>query len=706
MPNLYMPVITLVLSLIILIVYFSKERVNLLENKLYSFMLISIFFDSLLVSSLFFNVYTNYNELLVIILNKLDYLFLIIWSSSLFLYIYIITYEKRKNFNKNLKIMTWLVIIIDIFVYLIVLKADINIVLLDSLRQTAQGDAVNISIIACVSYIMFALLIVLMNIKNITKKHFPVFMILITAISIALLFSRNPFIICISIGLTIDNLVMFFTIENPDMKLINQLELAKDQAEKANHAKTDFLSSMSHEIRTPLNAIVGFSECINDAKSLEEAKENANNIVLASHTLLEIVNGILDISKIEANKMEIVNSEYHISEVLDVLTKLAKVRLGEKNIEFKTQFAVDLPETLYGDSGKLRQIVTNLLTNAIKYTEEGSIEFSVNCVNKGDDSNLIISVKDTGRGIKKENIDKLFTKFQRLDEDKNTTLEGTGLGLAITKRLVELMGGKITVQSEYGKGSNFTVYLNQKIRNSVFVKEEKKEEVTDFSSLKVLVVDDNLLNIKVADKIFKAYNINIDSVMSGFECLDKVKNNKYDVIFMDIMMPKMGGVETLKKLRETVTTPVVALTADAIEGKCDRYLEVGFSDYLTKPIERDKLKSVLSKYVRKNNVLKDNGIKVDLEMFGDIATYNASLIDFNDLLVKEFDVIKSKDNYLNSLQKINSDCGYLGFTKLHKITKDLVDNYDNKAFVKNNYKYLIDEINNVINIINSYLNKC
>ena len=427
---------------------------------------------------------------------------------------------------------------------------------------------------------------------------------------------------------------------------------------------------------------------------------------MASHTLLEIVNGILDISKIEANKMEIVNSEYHISEVLDVLTKLAKVRLGEKNIEFKTQFAVDLPETLYGDSGKLRQIVTNLLTNAIKYTEEGSIEFSVNCVNKGDDSNLIISVKDTGRGIKKENIDKLFTKFQRLDEDKNTTLEGTGLGLAITKRLVELMGGKITVQSEYGKGSNFTVYLNQKIRNSVFVKEEKKEEVTDFSSLKVLVVDDNLLNIKVADKIFKAYNINIDSVMSGFECLDKVKNNKYDVIFMDIMMPKMGGVETLKKLRETVTTPVVALTADAIEGKCDRYLEVGFSDYLTKPIERDKLKSVLSKYVRKNNVLKDNGIKVDLEMFGDIATYNASLIDFNDLLVKEFDVIKSKDNYLNSLQKINSDCGYLGFTKLHKITKDLVDNYDNKAFVKNNYKYLIDEINNVINIINSYLNKC
>ena len=302
--------------------------------------------------------------------------------------------------------------------------------------------------------------------------------------------------------------------------------------------------------------------------------------------------------------MEIVNSEYHISEVLDVLTKLAKVRLGEKNIEFKTQFAVDLPETLYGDSGKLRQIVTNLLTNAIKYTEEGSIEFSVNCVNKGDDSNLIISVKDTGRGIKKENIDKLFTKFQRLDEDKNTTLEGTGLGLAITKRLVELMGGKITVQSEYGKGSNFTVYLNQKIRNSVFVKEEKKEEVTDFSSLKVLVVDDNLLNIKVADKIFKAYNINIDSVMSGFECLDKVKNNKYDVIFMDIMMPKMGGVETLKRLRETVTTPVVALTADAIEGKCDRYLEVGFSDYLTKPIERDKLKSVLSKYVRKNNATK------------------------------------------------------------------------------------------------------
>jgi len=598
------------------------------------------------------------------------------------------------------------------------------------------GPGINILLILCGIIIFIWIFKCIKNFKNLReKKYIPIIACIIVLLLVFIIQSSNREILIATTGHSLIIFIMFFTIENPDMKLINQLELAKDQADKANHAKTDFLSSMSHEIRTPLNAIVGFSECIENAENLEEAKEDAKDIVMASRNLLEIVNGILDISKIEADKMEIVNTEYNLREILESLTKLIMPRIGEKDIEVKTDFASDIPEVLYGDSGKVKQVITNVLTNAAKYTEKGEINFKVSCVNIKEECRLVITIKDTGRGIKTEQIDKLFNKFQRLDEDKNTTVEGTGLGLAITKRLVEMMGGKIVVQSHYGEGSTFTIYLTQEIRNGLYEKEEVVEEQIKFTNKKVLLVDDNKLNLKVGTKILKEFDLDIITCESGFECIDKVKESKYDIILMDIMMPKMGGVETLKKLKELsyFKTPVIALTADAIQGRSNKYLEVGFSAYLSKPIEKNELKKLLSKFLNKKiekkeevkkeiiekdvkmdvNYLKENDIDVDssIELLGDIEMYNETLEAFltesEDRLPKMDKFLKEKDsaNYAILAHAMKSDSKYLGFKKLAELSLDheLKGKENDIKYLEDNYEELITEVNRVIDIVKKYL---
>ena len=592
--------------LMFIIFYFSKERLNTLDTKMYSYILVTNIIGIMIdvFGYFIFKIYGS-ESFISIMVSKFYLVYYFLWAYFFLLYIFVISFREKTKYLLQKKFTKPSIILTSIIISLIVLIMPIQITYEDNVAYSS-GLSVNMVYGLCFIMVGIMLYCLLRNLKKIsTKEYIPLLTFMVLSTFCMIIQKTYPEITLMLMCHSIVTSLMYFTIENPDVKMVKELEVAKNEAEKANHAKSEFLSSMSHELRTPLNAIVCFSELLESKEGLDsESKDFAKDIVSASHNLLDLVNGVLDISKIEAGKMELINKEYNSFELFNSLSTMVTPRIGDKPIDFKTVIASDIPPVLKGDTGKLKQIILNLLTNAVKYTDKGFIKYRVECINdyKNNQTKLIITVTDTGRGIKKEDIDRLFKKFERLEEDRNTSIEGTGLGLAITESLAELMGGKITVISDYGKGSTFKFVVVEEIVNkesNLVVNEQTTLNYETFEGKKVLVVDDSKLNLKVAENVLKNFKVSTETVTSGLECLSCVKSKKYDIIFMDIMMPNMSGVEVLKKLREEkVNIPVIALTADAIEGQEEKYISEGFDGYLSKPIDKTKLKVILNKYLK------------------------------------------------------------------------------------------------------------
>lgn len=419
----------------------------------------------------------------------------------------------------------------------------------------------------------------------------------------------------------------FFDITSNHNQLARLLEL-KEEADRANQAKSDFLANMSHEIRTPMNAIVGMTELILREDISPQVKNNIINVRNAAKSLLAIINNILDFSKLESKRMELVKEPYQVSSVLNDVLNIAMIRLTEKPIQLKVEVDKTIPETLYGDEAKVRQILTNILNNAVKYTNEGQIQLKITWERRQKIALLHIAISDTGIGITEENKKKLFQSFQRVDTRRNRSIEGTGLGLAITRNLLELMNGKIEVESVYKEGSTFTILLPQAIYDEQPCNYEYRIQMQDITEeafhqtftapqAKILVVDDNPVNLKVAEGLMQPYQMQIQTAQSGQECLELLETKQYDLILMDYMMPEMDGVDTLRAIRcrrgeyfETV--PILALTADAVSGAEERFLQYGFADYISKPIDIKKLDEKLKKYLLKEKIRKQQeGNKTD-----------------------------------------------------------------------------------------------
>ena len=605
---------TLLIILVLLISYYSQNRINGIQNKLFQYLLINGFVltitEIIAVSGI---LYLN-NVIWIYILYRIH------WATGIT--IFFLFYCYFTVYIGNIEANSIKDLIFKDKRYLSVFILYIGLFLIYLVVPFSQITYANLYLPGMACYFVFFTSFISINLNfayllkhkdKMTKDKLNYVLLMVTIlVAVLVLQLVFPYVAFPPIGVVIELLYLYFKIENPDLIVAKELEKVNAEIERSNQAKTDFLSNMSHEIRSPMNAIVGLSEGMLHTEDFDEdvARSDIKHISSAGRSLLEIINNILDISKIESGNEELELKEYSLGDIVSDLSVIIETKLIDRPIKLVLDVDPEIPSKLYGDSTKLFQVLLNILTNACKYTEVGKIKLSIMGESRGGVVDLHFKISDTGFGIKKEDYDKLFEKFSRLDSATKNEIEGTGLGLVITKKYVDLMGGKIWFDSEYNVGTTFYITLTQKIINN-----ERLGEITDSFSKenrlnyincqgkKILIVDDDKMNSKVVKRLLGSYNFDVDISESSNDCIYKIKDGKeYDLIFLDYVMPEMDGVnvlQVLKKLEDYKIPPIVCLTANAIVGMKEEYLKVGFDDYLSKPVNELELDKIINKYFNK-----------------------------------------------------------------------------------------------------------
>lgn len=609
-------IVGLTFSVIILCLYFWKKRANVegtLTTLFYRFLVIFLvilgFYEIVCVVSM---ANASSHPILNEILCRIHILLDIIWAAVFMVYIYSVTRNKKDDlmeYIKSRRVLAMVIVVAVIITY--IASCMLNVTYHSAVNPNffvIGGPALYpVYVIAGVGCI--AITIIMLKFKNTLVKNlrFPViYFVVLFAFLVAIEFiffdyrvNYIYFVFCFL------HMGMFFTIESQDKRLLTQVENGRKQAEIANKAKTEFLSNISHEIRTPMNTILGFSQALLEENKLTEdiVKRDAVNIREASANLLELINNILDISRIESGKEIIDTKDYKLEDLLMEVNSIIFSKISKDVLEFKINVDPNIPTMYNGDSNKLYKILINVLLNAITHTKFGSVSLDVGGAYVGDSFKLSFVISNNGHEMTEAEFNKSFEDFAE-GTSTNSAVDSVKLGLIVAKRLIEIVDGTIDFKNEKGKGTRYIISIDQKVIDdmrigNLFIENKFSDgKVYDFSNKRVLVVDDNKINLKLAERLLSQFNMNIKTAENGKECIDLVKDNSYDIILLDHMMPELDGVATVHILRESgITTPVIALTANSYTGSKDNYIKEGFTDYLAKPIRYKDLYRLLAKYL-------------------------------------------------------------------------------------------------------------